>query len=86
MLARFFVIIALAFVVGFGVSKVFEQGSNARRIAETGRQFDAALGRDPGLPASGRWYNSPVSIGLLAGGMVFVVGVVVVAGMKPKVP
>ena len=86
MLARFLVIIALAFVVGFGVSKVFEQGSNARRAAETGRQFDAALGRDPDLAASGRWYDSPVSIGLIAGGTVFVVGVVVIAGMKPKWP
>jgi hypothetical protein len=85
MVTRMVLVIALAFVVGLGVSKVFEQGRNTQQAAESGEQLDAALSGDTDLTRSERWYDNSSTIGLMAGGVVFVVGVVIVVVMRPKV-
>lgn len=83
MLRRILLVIALAVVVGFGTMKVFESGNTARQAAESGEQLDAALAANTS-PADGeRWYDHPTTIGLMAGGAVFVVGVVLAAVVKP---
>ena len=84
MLPRMVLVVVLAIGVGFGVAKVFEQGSNARQASQTGAQLDTALNNAQGAVATARWYDNPFTIGLVAGGVVFVVGVVVVASLKPK--
>lgn len=86
MFPRIAVVILLAIVVGFGVAKVFEQGTNPQAASQSGAQLDAALNNAQGDVATARWYDNPSTIGLVAGGAVFVVGVVVVASLKPKVP
>ncbi|MFT4039507.1 MAG: hypothetical protein QM692_15070 [Thermomicrobiales bacterium] len=81
MLGRMLLVVVLALVVGFCVEKVFEQDSNTRIVAEPGEQLDAAIGANSAVE---RWYDYPTTIGLMAGGVVFLVGVVTVASMRPK--
>ena len=85
MLPRMMLIIALAIVVGFGVAKVFEQGNNTQVASQSGEQLDATLNNAQGSVATVRWYDNASTIGLMAGGAVFVVGVVIVAITRPKV-
>lgn len=83
MLPRLALVILLALVVGFGVSRVAEQGSTARQASQAGAQLDAALDNAQGSVATPRWYDNPSTIGLMAGGAVFVVGVIAAVAIKP---
>ncbi len=85
MLVRMLLVIALALVVGFGVAKVFEQVQNPQIAAESGEDLDAALNGGPDLTNAERWYDHPSTIGAMAGGIVFVIGVVVAVIVKPTI-
>jgi hypothetical protein len=85
MLPRMMLVIVLAIAIGFSVAKVFEQGSIPEIAAVSGSQLDVALGGDPALTSTERWYDNPSTIGVVASGVVFVVGLLVVTtAMKPK--
>lgn len=84
MAKRIMLVIALAIVVGFGVSQIIAQGRNTAVVAETGETLDAALGGSPDRTNAERWYDNPTPIGLMAGGAVLVVGLVLVALAQPN--
>jgi choline-glycine betaine transporter len=84
MAPRIVLVIVLALVVGFGVSKVFEQEGTTQQAAQSGAQLDATLGNSQGSTSIPRWYDNASTIGLVAGGAVFVIGMVLVTSMRPK--
>lgn len=86
MFPRLLLVLVLAVVVGFGVGKVFEQGRPAQQASQSGTHLDAALSAESAPATSERWYDNATTIGLMAGGAVFVVGVVIVAALKPPDP
>ena len=83
MAMRILLVIALAIVVGFGVTQLSGQGRNTATVAESGETLDAALSGTPDLSNGERWYDNPTTIGLMAGGIVFVIGVIVAVSVRP---
>lgn len=83
MAKRIILVIALAIVAGFGISHISGQGRNTATVAESGETLDVALSGTPDLSNGERWYDNPTTIGLMAGGAVFVIGLIVAVSVRP---